>query len=482
MTVYGNPDPTLVNRPASTGNRAEALRLFSASYGLTLDKWQYNAAEIFLGVTAEGMWAADMCGLVVPRQQGKTELTIALMLAGAILFDEKLVVYSAHSAKTVREVFRRVKGYLEQVPALSKRVSKIFSADGREYIELKTGNRMEFFTRSKGNIRGFTADRIILDEAQEFPEEALEAIIYAVSAIPNHQIVITGTVPGPTAQGEVLTRHHDLAVAGSSPRLAWAEWSATPDADPEDEATVARCNPAYGHRLTKDTVDRERFSSSAEGFGRERLGVWDSSRMGAAVIDPETWRNREVDINLPAAEITEGMALALDVNHARDRASVAVAGMNDEGDYVVSLLEQFSNPDQAVKFIAAATEKNDVRAVIVDARSQAGTLVDALKRNGVRATVTSERDMAAACGTFFDGMYDGWLFHIGQPQLTIAQEQARKRPLLGGDAWGWNRRSSSSDITPIVAASLALHGAMNTDIKRPRKRKRDPVRMIHLPV
>ena len=480
MAVYGNPVPTLVNRPASVGNRAEALRLFSASYGLTLDEWQYNVAEIFLGVDSRGFWSADMCGLVVSRQQGKTELTIALMLAGTILFDEKLVVYSAHSAKTVREVFRRIKGYIDQVPALSKRVAKVFAADGREYIELKNGNRMEFFTRSKGNVRGFTANRIILDEAQEFPEEALEAIVYAVSAVPNHQIIITGTVPGPSAQGEVLTRHHDLAVAHSSDRLAWAEWSAPPDADPDDEATVARVNPAYGYRLTKETVDRERFSSSSEGFGRERLCIWDSSRMGAAVIDPETWRAREVDINLPAAEIIDDMALGLDVNHSRDRASVSVAGMNKDGDYVVSLLQQFDNPDQAVKFIANAVEKNDVRAVVVDARSQAGTLVDSLKRHGVRATTTTERDMASACGTFFDGMYDGWLFHIGQPQLTIAQEQARKRPLLGGDAWAWNRRSSSSDITPIVAASLALFGSMNTKIERPRKRKRDPVRMIHL--
>lgn len=68
---------------------------------------------------------------------------------------------------------------------------------------------------------------------------------------------------------------------------------------------------------------------------------------------------------------------------------------------------------------------------------------------------TSPSDMAAACGQFYDQVMSGDLVHTGQPHLDAALAGARKRSMLNGAAWGWNRKSTSTDITPLVAASLA---------------------------
>jgi hypothetical protein len=46
---------------------------------------------------------------------------------------------------------------------------------------------------------------------------------------------------------------------------------------------------------------------------------------------------------------------------------------------------------------------------------------------------------------------------------------ARKRRL--GDAWAWNRKDTDSDITPLVAVTLALFGHAYTGVERPRPRK-----------
>lgn len=75
------------------------------------------------------------------------------------------------------------------------------------------------------------------------------------------------------------------------------------------------------------------------------------------------------------------------------------------------------------------------------------------------------RDMAIACAKFFDSVVDGSLRHTDQPQMNVALSVARKRPL--GAGWAWNRKDAASDITPVVAETLALWGAQNDNAKRP---------------
>ncbi len=60
------------------------------------------------------------------------------------------------------------------------------------------------------------------------------------------------------------------------------------------------------------------------------------------------------------------------------------------------------------------------------------------------------------------------LRHTDQPQLNVALSVARKRPLAG--AWAWNRKDETSEITPIVAVTLALWGAQKDDVERPTRR------------
>ena len=60
--------------------------------------------------------------------------------------------------------------------------------------------------RSKSAIRGFSADCLLLDEGQILNDLAWEAILYTVSARPNHQIWLLGTPPLSTDDGIVFDR------------------------------------------------------------------------------------------------------------------------------------------------------------------------------------------------------------------------------------------------------------------------------------
>jgi hypothetical protein len=61
---------------------------------------------------------------------------------------------------------------------------------------------------------------------------------------------------------------------------------------------------------------------------------------------------------------------------------------------------------------------------------------------------------------------DGQLRHLGQPALNVALSVARKRP-IGDGGFGWSRKDSESDITPLVASTLALWGLTSGEIVMP---------------
>ena len=59
----------------------------------------------------------------------------------------------------------------------------------------------------------------------------------------------------------------------------------------------------------------------------------------------------------------------------------------------------------------------------------------------------------------YDTVDEKGLRHLGGLELRQAVKGATKRPL--GDAWAWSRRNSTVDISPLVAATLALWGHSN---------------------
>lgn len=69
----------------------------------------------------------------------------------------------------------------------------------------------------------------------------------------------------------------------------------------------------------------------------------------------------------------------------------------------------------------------------------------------------STSDVVQACGTFFDAATEGDLVHIGDPPLDASVAGADIRPV--GDAWVWSRKTSSADIEPLNAVTLARHAA-----------------------
>jgi hypothetical protein len=120
----------------------------------------------------------------------------------------------------------------------------------------------------------------------------------------------------------------------------------------------------------------------------------------------------------------------------------------------IEVVEQKRGTGWLVERLKDLTEAHDAAAVICDSMSPAAAIIPQLEAAGVLVETVTAREYADACGRIFDAADQGTLRHLGQPPLASALKGAKQRPL--GDAWAWSRKSSTVDISPLVACTLAL--------------------------
>lgn len=433
---------------------------FAEALGVRLDPWQEYVLRASLR-RAGGKWAAFSVGLCVPRQNGKNGITEIRELAGACLLGEGMVIHSAHLADTSKEAFRRIEYLIEANEWLSRDVKHIWRTNGHEAIEFRNGSRIRFRTRTKGGGRGFSGDCIVFDEAMDFPEASLGAILPVVSARPDPQIWYAGSAVDQLVHenGVVFSRVRARAIARNDPRLAYFEWSIDADnpdlVTPEqsaDPSCVAQANPALGIRIDLGYVEDERRELPARTQAVERMGVWDPPDPDGAtsVIDLDVWDLLEDHESEPLSPLW----FSLDVSPDRARAAISVAGRRKDGRFHVEVVETGKGTGWLVGRCASLKAKHDPAGFVCDASGPVASLLEPLLEAGVEVETVTAQEHARACGFLFDAVEDKTVRHRDSPELKAAIRSAATRPL--GDAWAWTRRGSRGDITPLVSSTLAL--------------------------
>lgn len=436
--------------------------------GVELDPWQAFILSNSLNEDAAGKWSAFEVGVEVPRQNGKGGYGEGRVLAGLFLLGEKLIIWSAHQFDTSLEAFRRLLMLIEDTPEFDQRVQRVSRAHGEEGIELKGGQRVRFRTRTKGGGRGFSSDCLILDEAMILPESAHGALLPTLSAKPNPQVIYMGSAVDQWIHehGVVFARIRERGLTGNDPALAYFEWSAAFENPQQvgdaalDPEVWAQANPALGIRISAEHIERERLSMDPRTFAVERLGVGDWPRTDGfdlQVIPPEMWRS----LRDPDSEAKASVRFGFDVSPDRSSASIAAAGLRHDGRWHAEVVERADGAGWVVPRLAELVERHGQLPPRCDGAGPAGSLVPQLEQLGIEVETLSAREYAEACGSFFDTCAEDALRHLGQDGLDSAIKGAARRNL--GDAWAWSRKSSATDITSLVACTVALQGAMHGD-------------------
>jgi hypothetical protein len=163
------------------------------------------------------------------------------------------------------------------------------------------------------------------------------------------------------------------------------------------------------------------------------------------------------------SDVAGACALAAEISEDRSRCAVAVA-WRTPGGRVVAEIAWLGHPALAPAEVARMRAEHRPLAVVVDGRSQSGTLLKPFKDAGVVVTQPAAQDVAVAHGEFLDLVASGELAHLGQRELTEAVRGAQRRPLGGARAW---ERRVAVDQAPLVAATLAVWGLLHATLPPP---------------
>lgn len=441
--------------------------------------WQQYVLDVALELDpATRLPAYREVGLSVPRQQGKTQQVLGVMVHRCMAWQRQNVVYAAQDRNHARQRLED-----EFVPTLD--LSKL---KGRYRTRMTNGNEAVLWTKTRSKLgitsntekagHGPALDLGVIDEAFAHKDDRLEqAFSPAMLTRPKAQLWWASA--GGTEASVWLNAKRQLGrqliealwASGIHPATAYFEWYAPDHMRRDDPATWRACMPALGYTVTEAVVraELEKAVNDPSGFDRAYLN---RTRKAVPPTDPNIPKQMWPGLIDHGSQAVQDLAFAVDVSPRRDWASIGVASQRPDGRMHVELVDRRPGTAWVVPALVRLCDLWDPVAIGIDVPTQspAGSLLDELAKAGIRPPEDPEKpargdlmvfrlaDVTASCGQLADQMRREVLAHIDQVPLTAAINGARTRPL--GDAWAWHRRSAQIDISPLVTITLARYALL----------------------
>lgn len=488
-------EPAFANFPKYTTTLGPEVCDLATLAGMPPDPEQELALNVLFALSPNpAISAAFEFAVIAARQNLKTACMQMAALGWLFVTDQELVVWSSHEMDTTNEAFEDIVNLITDTPALSRRLDVDFGKDpgikrgnGKELIKLRKspecphGQRLKFKARTHGGARGLTGNKIILDEAYALKKAHMGSLLPTLSAVKDPQVFYGSSACH--AESDVLRALVERGRAGTSPRLGYLEFCSQPEENAcEDEACthvfgvdgcalddieyIRQANPALERRITIDYIRAEREALPPEEFGRERAGWHDKPDSATeALIKPDVWGTLVDGLSEPLDPVAFGVYVKLD----RTVSAIGVVGRRADGKLHVGIVPAVRGksidslpgtawiPDRVKELV----DEWKPCAVVIDGHSAAASLITTIEGQGVEVVKSNATDLVKACGAFYDAVTadkdsEASLRHRGAVPLSRSVTSAKKRDL--SDAWAWDRKDKDSDITQLMAVTLAMHG------------------------
>lgn len=447
-----------------------------------------------------GLLAFDEVVVIGPRQAtGKTELVLPVMTYRCTAFDRKLaewswrefglsaaqvpvpgpqqVLYAAQTADDSRNKWRYEHvARLEESPY--RRDIHVTLQRNQELIEWRNRSTWKpISTTGKTGGTGWQADMPVLDElwAHSFRTEiALRPTMltrwwsqqWGLSMIPGASRAAPGTWPFLKHKREVGRAR---VAAGVRSGMAFFDFCAPEDADPFDERTWWTAMPGLGITVPVRKVRSDFETGDLVDLCAEYLG-WEpkASAPRWALIDQAMWERRRD----PDSHIAGRPALSLEVSDDRTQGVIGIAGRRVDGQWHGAVAEPgyeiaagVVGVDWMLRRAVDLARQEQAWTVVVDQSRPAASFIVPLRNAGVDVTTPSQRDVAGACGRWFDAARDApaegdegvRFFHRGQPLLDGSVAAGRKLD-VGNGGFVFVKKVGSSEIIGLNSVVLAMFG------------------------
>lgn len=490
QALLGDQRPRLESRPDSVGSWGELAVDFVTAAGMRLEDWQEYVLWAWHDIDSDGRWAASEAGLLVSRQNGKTEDLVGFDLSRLFLFPtpdrrRRTVLHTAHELKTATESFEKVAAIIAANDRLMDMVQHVYTANGKEAILLKPrpgqllGDRLRFVARSKGSGRGFAANDIVYDEAQELAPAARKALTYTQSTIPNRQEIFAGTVPGEDNDGEVFEGVRDRGRAGAR-RTTWQEWSPEGAEDPKrvdsidvnDPRTWRQAVPAMGTWIDPSTVEEQVARAlDREELLAERFAVWpsrpDEVAESLSDLDLQAWIDAAGAY--PVEGAAPGVVIAIAVSKGGGSATVAAARRVDAEHIAVEHKKTGAGTLWVASYVKQLKALLGDALVVLDPKN-AVAVITSLQGTGVKYLPMNLDEIAGAHGLFIEHTNVGAIVHRDQPEVTASLQFAGVRNLGRGGGQTWEASDAKKPITQAQAVTWAVWGVLKRESTPEKKR------------
>lgn len=497
--LMGRQEPRVLTVPRSAvDSRVEdALTLWELT-GRELDPWQEDSCEPLFAVDALGNWAATEAGILVSRQQGKGEILQVYDLAHLYLWpkpngEPKIIVHTAHEFATVDMHYKKLKARILSSPWMRRQLkgggvqtargfAGISTGMGRRIFELENGDLLILQSRTGGAGIGFTADVLVIDEAQHSPAETMEALLFTQDGVANTQVLYTGTVPTETQDGAHFEALRDRGRHGGYPRTVWVEFSPDGSDDPDTAAAIriddpevwAQSSPALGRRTTlADIQDKyEAFKdTNPDAFIKQRLSIWPNPRpeveRAANDLDLRAWNNNTTDLRAGA-----GLVLAVALGRGGGYSSIGAAWRAPDGRILVEHMDTRAKTLWVPARLKELAGQHKSSLIVVDERNAAPIMTD-LEKNGLKPFKMNTGEVGAAYELFIESVNAGDVIHPDQNELTLSLKHAVPRT-MGRGLSTWEQGTSTEPVTLTQAVTLALWG-LKKDEARPKAHSHVPI-------
>ena len=484
--LFGRQEPSLLRLPDRAGSRAdEALDLATVA-GLRQDPWQNLTLDAVFSIDGSERWVCTEFGVLVSRQNGKGNILLPFEIAHLFLWpkadgEPKTILHSAHEVKTAVEAFRRMKRVITSSPLLMGELlggeRGIKDNNQLRGFELANGNRLMFMARSRNAGVGFTVDVLVVDEGQETPQAAMDALLPTMSAVDNTQALFTGTVPDELNNSEYFEGLRDRGRSGKDPRTGWIEFTPDGSQDPDtaakinirDPEVMRQGNPGLGYRagLTLATIEDEISRLGPESVRRLRYSIWPARREEAAEplseLDLDVWRRHAG----PYPVQGDGGVIAIALGRGGGYATISKAIRLDSDHIAV----EHHKTDRKVRWVADEVKKLKSELgnalVVVDPKNAAMILTD-LDRVGVKYLAMNLDELAAAHAIFIELSNDGLVKHRKQDEVTKSFEFATTRA-IGRAGSTWEPSDPSKPISHAQSVTWAVWGVIKSEATPLRK-------------
>ena len=440
-------------------SRGHLISKIAGQLGQPLMEWQQLVADVGMEYDPDtGIPSYREVIVTVPRQNGKTTLVLSIMFERTLLRGSpQKVAYTAQTGLDGRQKFVHDFMPLLKHTPLDAAIERYYQAADQTGATFKNGSRISVLATSASTGHGKTLDLGIIDEAfADVDDRREQAMAPTMRTRPTAQIWNVSTAG--TDESVYLRRKIDAgraAVAdGLMQGIAYFEWSADDDADPDDPAVWRACNPALNYTITEDVIALDRRRMSDGEFRRSALNQWTTTE--DRIIPESVWRA----ICSPNVAPVGSIVLAADSDPNQAHASIVacdasgnlelVANQPGTGwveQRIVELAQRWSAP------------------VALDVSGPLGRLAARIEASGVAVRTMSAREMAYATADFYEAVADKRMAVRSSELMDLAVAAATKR--VSGDSWYWGRSSAERDISPLVAATIAYAVAVRPAVADP---------------